>query len=306
VPKPFRISTEGKEMGKAQNDSSSEIEAKGMVFHLGVEGSNSNGHGEEIDKQGNMKKIIEGLQKDAQTHRADNKKIRKVQEKQGEFNIKMLKILERIENKLDKESDSSRIGNHQNYEGRRLRSVGRHHHHSQGCSKRRTHSSSIPYPTKKRRRSGVDELKGEMNKIKSPMFDGEHQKEEDAETWLLGMRKYFQLQNYSSQAEGRIAMYQLKGKASVWWDKLVQVQDIREKDITWKEFKRYFEKKYLTKRYYDRKMKEFFELELVSMTIDEYEHRLLELLKYVTFIKEEIVKIQRYLSGLPSSIGDKI
>jgi hypothetical protein len=39
-------------------------------------------------------------------------------------------------------------------------------------------------------------------------------------------------------------------------------------------------------------MKEFFELKLGSMTIDEYERRFLELLKY--------------LSGLPPSIGDKI
>jgi hypothetical protein len=152
----------------------------------------------------------------------------------------------------------------------------------------------------------MDELKGEMNKIKPPTFDGEHKKEEDVETWLLGMRKYFQLQNYSPHAEGRIAMYQLKGKASMWWDQFVQVQHIREKDITWKEFKRYFEKKYLTKRYYDRKMKEFFELKLGSMTIDEYERRFLELLKYVPFIKDEAVKIQRYLSGLPPSISDKI
>jgi hypothetical protein len=53
-------------------------------------------------------------------------------------------------------------------------------------------------------------------------------------------------------------------------------------------------------------MKELSELKLGSMTIDEYECRFLELLKYVLFIKEEIVKIQRYLSGLPSSIGDKI
>jgi hypothetical protein len=86
----------------------------------------------------------------------------------------------------------------------------------------------------------------------------------------------------------------------------VQVQHIREKYITWKEFKRFFEKKYLTKIYYDRKMKEFFELKLGSMTIDEYKRRFLELLKYVLFIKDETVKIQRYLSGLPSSIGDKI
>ena len=94
-------------------------------------------------------------------------------------------------------------------------------------------------------RSVMDEPKGEMNKIKPPMFDGEHKKEEDSKTWLFGMSKYFQMQNYSSNAEGIIAMYQLKGKASMWWDQFVQVQHIREKEVTWKEFKRYFEKKYL-------------------------------------------------------------
>jgi hypothetical protein len=30
-----------------------------------------------------------------------------------------------------------------------------------------------------------------MNKIKPPTFDGEHKKDEDAETWLMGMIKYF-------------------------------------------------------------------------------------------------------------------
>ena len=88
-----------------------------------------------------------------------------------------------------------------------------------------------------------------MNKIKPLTFDDEHKKDEDAETWLLGMRKYFQLHNYSSHAEGIIAIYQLKGKASMWWDQLVQVQHIKEKSVTWREFKKYFENKYLTKIY---------------------------------------------------------
>jgi hypothetical protein len=152
----------------------------------------------------------------------------------------------------------------------------------------------------------VDELKGEMNKIKPRTFDGEHKKDEDSETWLLGMRKYFQLQDYSFHAEGRIAMYQMKGKTSMWWDQLVQVKHIKEKDITWKEFKRYFEYKYLTKIYYDSKMKEVFEVKLTDMTIDEYEQRFLELLKCVPFNKDEIVKIQRYLSGLQPCIGNNI
>jgi hypothetical protein len=53
-------------------------------------------------------------------------------------------------------------------------------------------------------------------------------------------------------------------------------------------------------------MKEFFELKLGNMTIDEYKRRFLELLKYVLFIKDETVNIQRYMSGLPPSISDKI
>ena len=53
-------------------------------------------------------------------------------------------------------------------------------------------------------------------------------------------------------------------------------------------------------------MKEFFELKLRNMSIDEYERRFLELLKYLSLIKDEIVKIQRYLSGFPSLISDKI
>jgi hypothetical protein len=53
-------------------------------------------------------------------------------------------------------------------------------------------------------------------------------------------------------------------------------------------------------------MKEFFELKLGSMIIDEYERRFLELLKYVSFIKDETVKIHRYMSGIPTFISDKI
>jgi hypothetical protein len=90
------------------------------------------------------------------------------------------------------------------------------------------------------------------------------------------------------------------------WDQLVQVQHIKEKNVTWKEFNKHFQNKYLTERYYDKKMKELFELNLGSVTINEYERFFLELLKYVSFIKDETFKIQRYLSGMPYFISDKI
>ena len=67
-------------MEEAHNDSNSENESRGMDVHLGVEGSNSNGHGEEIYKEKNMKKIIKKLYKDVQTHQEDNKNLMKARE----------------------------------------------------------------------------------------------------------------------------------------------------------------------------------------------------------------------------------
>jgi hypothetical protein len=42
------------------------------------------------------------------------------------------------------------------------------------------------------------------------------------------------------------------------------------------------------------------------MTMDKYEKRFFELLNYVDFIKDEKVKIQQFLSGLPYLYSDKI
>ena len=175
---------------------SPEIEDKreGKDVNMGVEGSNSNGHGKEMDKEEHMMKLIERLQKDAQACLADSRKLMEIRDRQGEFNLKMLKSLERIEKKLEKESDTRRSRSVRTPERRRRsRSGSRHYRLSPKHSGKETHSSSRSSPTRKHRKSGKDELKGEMNKIKPPTFDGEHKKEEDAETWLLGLRKYFQL-----------------------------------------------------------------------------------------------------------------
>jgi hypothetical protein len=113
-----------------------------------------------------------------------------------------MKILNKIEKKLDKESGSRKSGSHRPPdEKRRTRSVSRHHHHSPRHSNKKENNNSSPSPVRNHRRFGVDELRGEMNKIKPPTFDGENKKDEDVETWLSGMRKYFELHNYSSHAE---------------------------------------------------------------------------------------------------------
>lgn len=190
---------------------------------MGIEGTNSNGHGGGKEEDINLVETLRKLQTDIQSYKDDIERLMKAKEHQKDFNMKM-EILYRIENKLDKESGSSKSRSHKSPKGKGISRSGiRHHHHSQNNSHKRAHNISSPSPVMKyHRMSGVDELKGEMDKIKPLTFDGEHNKDEDAETWLLGMRKYFQLNNYSSHAEGRISIYHMKGKASMWWDHLVQ------------------------------------------------------------------------------------
>jgi hypothetical protein len=63
-----RESTLSIEMEKVQISSETKDERVGRNVNLGFEGSNSYGHGKEMDKEGHMMKLIEILQKDAQAH----------------------------------------------------------------------------------------------------------------------------------------------------------------------------------------------------------------------------------------------
>jgi hypothetical protein len=105
----------------------------------------------------------------------------RAKEQQKDFNMNLMQILNIIKKKLDKESGSSKSGSHMPPDQKiRTRSVNRHQHHSSRHSNKRSHNSSSPSPIRNHKRSGVDELPGEMNKIKPSTFDDEHKKDEDA------------------------------------------------------------------------------------------------------------------------------
>jgi hypothetical protein len=148
----------------------------------------------------NLVETIKNLQKDIQSYKADNGRLLKSKEEQDDFNIKLLLSLDKIEKNMVRETETSRSGRHRSHdEGKKPKSVDMHLHHSPRYSFGRARNSSSPSPVRNhKRRIGVDELQGEMNKIKPHTFDGEDKKDEDAQTWFLVMRKYFQLFNYSS------------------------------------------------------------------------------------------------------------
>lgn len=77
-----------------------------------------------------------------------------------------------------------------------------------------------------------------IKKSKPPTFDGELNKPKDVEAWLLGMKKFFELHEYTENMKVRIVIFNLKGKAYIWWEDVKRVKDIRTKESSWHEFKR--------------------------------------------------------------------
>jgi len=112
------------------------------------------------------------------------------------------------------------------------------------------------------------------------------------------INKYFHIYNYSSNMKVRMSNYNLKVKESIWWQELKLTKGLKEKQMEWLEFKKYFKKKYLSEKYYEIKTKEFYELRLGQMAMDDLTNKFQNLLRFLSYIKGDKVKIQKLLSCL--------
>ena len=67
-------------MEYAHGDYNREYEIRGMDDHMGIEGTNSNGHGEGRDENINMVETIKNLHMDVQSHTYDNERLMRAKE----------------------------------------------------------------------------------------------------------------------------------------------------------------------------------------------------------------------------------
>ena len=83
---------------------------------------------------------------------------------------------------------------------------------SSGDSRSSSHKS-------KRKRCHTNRSRDEFKNAKPPMFDGEVNTRQQAKAWLLGIKKYFQVQDYSGNMKERVDIFNMNGRASIWWEK---------------------------------------------------------------------------------------
>ena len=106
--------------------------------------------------------------------------------------------------------------------------------------------------------------------------------------------------------EDRLAIYNLNGKVVRWWRDLKHTKKEEVKEIRWSKFCKIFQEKYMSKRFFDIKVKDFHELCMVSMTMNAFINIFLDLLYYVPYMKNKKVKIQQLLGCLPPNFWERI
>lgn len=105
------------------------------------------------------------------------------------------------------------------------------------------------------------------------------------------MNKFFRLHDYLENMKAKIATFSIKGKVEICWEDVKNFGGIREEELTWSDFERLFRKKYLCERYYNDRKNGFYEMKMGLMTREEYTSRILDVLRYVNYLKEEKAKI---------------
>jgi hypothetical protein len=145
----------------------------------------------------------------------------------------------------------------------------------------------------------------ELEKVKFPEFFGAPDGAA-TEAWLENMAMCFALRDYTSNMKVRMAVFQLKGSALLWWKTLLPQLNMAVEDVSWELFEERFRERYLSEEFIERQLNEFNALRQGGRTVPEYEARFMELLWYAPHLNTEKLKVNRFVFGLNGSLRAKV
>jgi hypothetical protein len=93
-------------------------------------------------------------------------------------------------------------------------------------------TSSYSQKKQKKQKTSKSHKFEEFKKAKPPSFDGEIKKGEEAEAWLLGLKKYFRVHDFLENLKAPVATFNLNGNASIWWEDLKNMKGVRKEDLS--------------------------------------------------------------------------
>eukprot|EP00253_Pinus_taeda_P033151 PITA_33151 len=142
-----------------------------------------------------------------------------------------------------------------------------------------------------------EDISRELQKIKLPEFSG-GRAGECTEAWLEGMSRCFRLREYSSSAKAKIAIFQLKESALIWWGNLEKQLHLTSDNVPWELFEERFRAKYLPPYFQQQQARAFHTLVQGNKIVEEYEIRFMEFVKYIHYLDSDERQTERFIFGL--------
>jgi hypothetical protein len=112
------------------------------------------------------------------------------------------------------------------------------------------------------------------------------------------MAMCFALRDYTSNRKVRMAVFQLKGSALLWWKTLLPQLNMIVEDVSWELFKERFRERYLSEEFIKRRLNEFTALRRGGRTVPESEAHVMALLRHAPHLNPEKLKVSRFVWAL--------
>ena len=127
-----------------------------------------------------------------------------------------------------------------------------------------------------------------------------------ADHWFMQVEKVLQaMEITSSTTRIRLAVFQLKGEAQVWWKWEKTSRDLEV--MPWAKFQELFMCKNFSDTTRHAKAQEFLELKQGTMTMMEYVARFTDLARFADdYVTIDMAKVRRFENGLKLSIWSRI
>ena len=109
-----------------------------------------------------------------------------------------------------------------------------------------------------------------------------------------------------SNSKAKITIFQLRDSALNWWGNLERQLHLTLDIVSWELFEERFRRKYLPAYYEKQKVGAFHALIQGNRTVEEYEIRFMELVKYVSYMDNDQQRVERFVYGLNPKIRDMV
>ncbi|XP_073016412.1 uncharacterized protein [Primulina eburnea] len=149
---------------------------------------------------------------------------------------------------------------------------------------------------------GMQLIISQFQELRPPKFFGTENGEK-ASGWLKSINHLFNLLEYTESVRLKLAIYQLKDRAQLWWEAAEEALKASGQTITWEVFRTQFTQEYAPPSYYYGKEEEFNQLVQGNKTVVEYASQFSALLPYVPHVaRNDQSKLSRFLHGLQGTI----